>query len=193
MRFDVLSLVDHIPDPHTGKFNETQAGRYEQLLDMAVTAEQGDMGGIWLGEHHTSHCIMPSPQMVLAAAAVRTKRIRLGTAVSLLPNTDPVRMAEEFATLDLLSHGRAELGLGSGITEHTFKLFGQRLEDISSISVENLELLEKLWTDDEVTWSGKHPPPIAHLRIEPLTYSGKPIPIMRAAGSSIEKARDAGL
>src|ERR1700739_221679 len=98
--------------------------------------------------------------MALAALAVQTKKIQLGTAVSLLPTNDAVRLAEDFATLDLLSNGRAEIGFGGGFTDHTFRLFGVDIAKNSEISRENLDLIQKLWNDDEIHWSGKFRSPI---------------------------------
>jgi alkanesulfonate monooxygenase SsuD/methylene tetrahydromethanopterin reductase-like flavin-dependent oxidoreductase (luciferase family) len=191
LRLDICTLVDHLPDPHTHRHNETQREKYATLMAMAEHGEQGGFGGFWVGEHHASYYIAPSPQMILAAAAMRTKTIQLGTAISLLPNSDPVRLAEEFATLDLLSNGRAELGLGSGITQHTYKLFGQKLEDADGLSRENLDLLETLWTQEEVNWTGKYRTPIEDTRLEPRTLSGKAIPITRATSGSERTVRDA--
>ncbi len=116
MRFDVVSLGDHLPDPNRRHYNQTQCDRYQTLVQMGLRAEELGFGGIWLGEHHASDYIVPAPQMILAAIAAGTRRIRLGSGVSLLPNSDPVRLAEEFAMLDLFSKGRAEIGFGSGIT-----------------------------------------------------------------------------
>jgi alkanesulfonate monooxygenase SsuD/methylene tetrahydromethanopterin reductase-like flavin-dependent oxidoreductase (luciferase family) len=192
VRFDLISLGDHLPDPHTHQYNETQAERHEMWVDLAVQAEALGFGAVWFGEHHCSDYIVPSPQMILAAAAVRTSRVRLGTAVSILPNNDPVRLAEDFATLDLLSKGRAEIGFGSGFTEHTFALFGQDINLSDKISAENLELIQKLWNEREINWEGRFRPPIHGLQIEPRTFSGKALPINRATATSIDVARDAG-
>jgi alkanesulfonate monooxygenase SsuD/methylene tetrahydromethanopterin reductase-like flavin-dependent oxidoreductase (luciferase family) len=193
MRFDVVSLGDHIRNPYTGRFNETQAGRFAMIVDLAVLGEELGFSGAWIGEHHASDYIVSNPQMLLAAVAVRTKRVRLGTAVSLLANADAVRIAEDFATLDLLSNGRAELGIGSGITEHTFQLFGQDIEKAAEIGAEKTALLTRLWTEREVTWSGEFRSPIIDTRIEPRTFSGKPIPITVATGGTEATARRAGL
>lgn len=192
MKFDLISLGDHLADPVTGQFNDTQSSRHRFWVEYGIFAETAGFDAFWLGEHHASQYILSSPQMVLAAIAVQTSRITLGTAVSLLPNNDPVRIAEEFATLDLLSEGRAEIGFGSGITPHTFALFGQNIEDGVAMSLENLELLTKLWNESEIDWQGRFRSPIRDTILQPRTYSGKAIPINRAVGSSIETARHAG-
>ncbi|MGE0735502.1 MAG: LLM class flavin-dependent oxidoreductase [Alphaproteobacteria bacterium] len=193
MRFDIVSLGDHLPDPHTKKFNETQAERVKFWVEMGVQAERNGYDTYWLGEHHCSDYIISVPQMLLSAVAVRTNRIRLGTAVSLLPNNDPVRMAEDFATLDLLSNGRAEIGFGGGFTEHTFKLFGQDLSKSAEMSQENLNLLQVLWNQNEINWEGKFRAPIHESRLQPRTFSGRSIPINRAVAATQATARSAGL
>lgn len=192
MRFDFVSLGDHLRNPYTGAYNETQAGRYAMIVDLAVLSEELGFDGAWVGEHHGSDYIVPSPQMMLAAIAMRTKRVRLGTAVSLLANADPVRIAEDFAMLDLLSNGRAELGIGSGVTEHTYQLFGQDITQAEEIGAEKLALLTRLWTERDIEWSGKHRAPITQTRIEPRTLSGRPIPITVATGGTEATARRAG-
>jgi alkanesulfonate monooxygenase SsuD/methylene tetrahydromethanopterin reductase-like flavin-dependent oxidoreductase (luciferase family) len=192
IKFDIIMLGDHLPDPHTGQYNETQAERFPLWADLVVRADQLGFHAAWFGEHHCSNYIISSPQMLLAAVAARTFRIRLGTAVSLLPNSDPVRIAEEFATLDLLSGGRAEIGFGGGITEHTFRLFGQEVKDGAEMASENLKLLLDLWNKENIEWTGRFRPPIRDSRLEPRTFSGKSLPVNRATATSIATAREAG-
>jgi alkanesulfonate monooxygenase SsuD/methylene tetrahydromethanopterin reductase-like flavin-dependent oxidoreductase (luciferase family) len=192
MKFDYITLGDHLPDPHSGRYNETQAERHRMWIDMAVQSEALGFSGVMFGEHHCSDYIISAPHMLLAAVAARTSRIRLGTAVSLLPNNDPVRLAEDFATLDLISNGRAEIGFGSGLTLHTFNLFGQNIENSAEMSAENLELLEKLWNENDISWTGKHRASIHDTALEPRTFSGRAIPISRATASSLTTAEHAG-
>ncbi len=193
MKFDVLSLGDHLPDPHTRQYHETQAGRYRFWVELGVQAESLGYDAFWIGEHHCSDYIVSSPQMVLSAIASRTRRITLGTAVSLLPTNDPVRLAEDFATLDLLSEGRAQISFGSGFTEHTFALFGKDSARSAEIGAEHLELLEHLWNSTEdINWQGVHRSPIHESRVQPRTLRGKAIPINRATASSRETAEHAG-
>ena len=192
MKFDVLSLGDHLPDPHTGNYAETQAERFQFWVELGVCAEQTGYDGFWIGEHHCSNYIVSAPQMVLAAIAARTKRIRLGTAISILPNNDPVRLAEDFAALDLLSNGRAEIGFGSGYTQHTFQLFGQDIHNSHEISIENLELLQKLWNEQDIDWHGTFRTPIQQTALQPRTFSGKALPINRATAGTEATARSAG-
>lgn len=192
MKFDLVSLGDHLPNPHTGRYTETQAERFAFYVEQGIAAERLGFNAYWLGEHHCSDYIVSSPQMLLAAIAVQTSRIKLGTAVSLLPNNDPVRLAEDFATLDLLSKGRAQIGFGSGFTEHTFKLFGQDLNEVDALCAENLALLQKIWTERTVTWSGRFRAPIDNLEFQPRTFTGGVLPIHRATATSLDTARAAG-
>lgn len=192
MRFDFFSLGDHLPDPHIGAFHESQAGRHRMWVDLGVHAETLGFSGVFFGEHHGSSYVLSSPQMLLAAVAARTTRVRLGTAVSLLPTNDPVRLAEDFATLDLISDGRAEIGLGAGITEHTFRLFGHPVEHAAELSAEHLDLLQRLWTEPRVTWAGRRRPPFEDFELQPRTAAGRPIPIHRATATSLATAEAAG-
>lgn len=191
MQFDMLSLGDHLPDPHTGEYSENQTQRYQMWADLGVAAEKLGFSRVLFGEHHGSDYICPAPQMVLASIAGRTNRIGLGTAVSLLPNIDPLRVAEDFAILDALSNGRAEIGFGSGFTEDAFRLFGQDMADSDALAAENLALIEKLWREKSVTWSGRFRASLENFHPEPRTVSGRPIPISRATAGSIQTAEAA--
>jgi alkanesulfonate monooxygenase SsuD/methylene tetrahydromethanopterin reductase-like flavin-dependent oxidoreductase (luciferase family) len=192
LRFDCFTLGDHLPDPRTGRFHETAAGRHRMWVDLGVHAEALGFSGVFFGEHHGSSYIVSAPHMLLAAVAARTSKVRLGTAVSLLPTNDPVRMAEDFATLDMLSDGRAEVGLGTGITEHTFRLFGLPVEHAAELSAEHLELLQRLWAEPRVSWAGKRRPAFEDFELQPRTASGRPIPIHRATATSLATAEQAG-
>jgi alkanesulfonate monooxygenase SsuD/methylene tetrahydromethanopterin reductase-like flavin-dependent oxidoreductase (luciferase family) len=179
MKFGLVSLGDHLSDPATGRHAETQAERFQLWVDMGVRAENGGFESVWLGEHHFCDYVLSSPQMVLAAIAARTRTIRLATAVTLLANHDPVRIAEDFATLDLLSHGRAEVGIGTGITPNTYRLLGQDPASASEITAESLDLLTRLWGEPTVHWKGKYRAPFDGGRLEPRTCSGKLMTIYR--------------
>lgn len=192
MKFDWFTLGDHLPDPHTGAFHETQGERHRMWVDLAAESESLGFSGVFFGEHHGSDYILSAPHMMLAAVAARTARVRLGTAVSLLPNTDPVRIVEDFATLDLISNGRAEIGLGTGITAHTFALFGQDMANAAEMSAENLDLMQRLWRDRTVSFQGRHRAPFRDFDAQPRTQSGRPIPIHRATATSLATAEQAG-
>lgn len=192
MEYHLISLGDHLIDPFTGKHNESQAVRFNAIVKQGVLAEKLGFSGVWIGEHHSNDYIVSNPQMILAAIASQTQKIKLGSAISLLPNTDPVRLAEDFATLDLLSNGRAEIGFGGGITPYVFKLFGQDVADADAIFRENFDLIQKLWNEEVVNWSGKFRPALENFRLEPRTFTGRALPITRAAGTTQRTAIEAG-
>ena len=126
MEIGLLTLGDWLPDPTTGQ-RISQAERHRTLVESAVRAEAAGFDSVWLGEHHFCDYILSAPPVVLAAIAERTTTLRLGTGVTLLANLDPVRVAEDYATLDLVSEGRAELVVGRGILADTYaRLFVRR-------------------------------------------------------------------
>ena len=144
-----------------------------------------------MGEHHRPDFIISAPEVVLAAAATITKRIRLSSAVTVLSSADPVRTFQNFASLDLLSNGRAEIMAGRGSFIESFPLFGYDLRDYDSLFTEKLELLMKLNKGEFVTWKGKHRPAIENLGIYPRPYQEK-LPIWVAIGGTPESIIRAG-
>ena len=191
MEFDILSLGDHVPKPGSSDYADSQAERHALWVEMGRIGEKMGYRGIQFGEHHDSEYIISAPHMILAAIASQTRRIKLGTGVSLIANIDPVRFAEDFATLDLLSGGRAEVAFGSGIEENVFRLFGQDARCRNAMIAENLHLLRRLWNEKEVDWSGAFRADIAAVRLQPRTLSGRAIPIARGTGS-VDTARAIG-
>jgi alkanesulfonate monooxygenase SsuD/methylene tetrahydromethanopterin reductase-like flavin-dependent oxidoreductase (luciferase family) len=191
MRLGLMILGDLVPDPHTGRV-ASQAERHRAFVELAVLAEEVGLDSVWLGEHHFCDYILSSPAIVLAAIAERTSRIRLGTSVALLPNLDPVRVAEDYATLDLLSGGRVELAVGRGIVPRVYEGFGQDPEDARTLQEERLELLLRLWTEQEVDWEGTTRAPIRDLRVEPHPAQRPHPPVWLGGGSSKASAELAG-
>src|SRR5204863_966468 len=129
-----------------------------QLLDRIVYADKMGLDVFGIGEHHRKGFLDSAPTLILAAAAARTKRIRLTSAVTVLSAADPVRVFQNFATLDLISGGRAEMVAGRGSFIEAFPLFGYNLEDYDELYAEKLELLLKIRDNAFVTWSGKFHP-----------------------------------
>jgi alkanesulfonate monooxygenase SsuD/methylene tetrahydromethanopterin reductase-like flavin-dependent oxidoreductase (luciferase family) len=191
MQFDILSLGDHVPAPGQSHYIDSQAERFALWVKMGRLGEELGFRGIQFGEHHDSQYIVSAPHMVLAAIAAQTDTIKLGTGVSLLANIDAVRFAEDFASLDLISGGRAEVGFGTGIEDSVFKLFGQDAKNRNDMIAENLELLQRLWSENEVTWEGKFRAPLHGFRLEPKTFTRRSIPIARGTGS-LDTARKIG-
>ncbi|MGH7682476.1 MAG: Atu2307/SP_0267 family LLM class monooxygenase, partial [Candidatus Eiseniibacteriota bacterium] len=145
-----------------------------------------------IGEHHRREYLDSAPTMILAAAAMRTSRIRLTSAVTVLSAADPVRVFQEFATLDLLSQGRAEMVVGRGSSIEAFPLFGFRLDDYDSLFEEKLELLLKIRENEYVTWSGKYRPSLTGQGVYPRPVQD-PLPIWRGVGGTPESFVRAGM
>src|ERR1700720_3034010 len=132
------------------------ARHLNELLEAITLADEVGLDVFGIGEHHRREFLDSAPALILAAAAARTKRIRLTSAVTVLSAADPVRVFQEFATLDLLSRGRAEMVVGRGSFVDAFPLFGFPLEDYDSLFAEKLELLLKIRESEHVHWSGRH-------------------------------------
>jgi probable LLM family oxidoreductase len=163
----------------------------QHLIEEIELADQVDLDVFGVGEHHRPDYAVSSPAVVLAAAASRTKRIRLTSAVSVLSSDDPVRVFQDFATLDLISNGRAEIMAGRGSFIESFPLFGYDLGDYDALFSEKLDLLLKLRDSARVTWSGKHRPPLQNLGVYPRPLQD-PLPIWIAIGGTPQSVVRAG-
>src|SRR6185503_10070680 len=159
MEIGLYTFAETTPDPSTGRTVSPQQ-RLRDLLEEIALADQLGLDVFGVGEHHRPEYVVSSPAVVLAAAAERTSRIRLTSAVSVLSSDDPVRVFQDFATLDLLSGGRAEIMAGRGSFIESFPLFGYDLEDYDELFAEKLELLLVLRAREHVTWAGRHRPPL---------------------------------
>lgn len=166
--------------------------RMHHLLEAIELADQVGLDVFGVGEHHRPDFISSAPVVILAAAAARTRSIRLSTAVTVLSSDDPVRVFQDFATLDLLSNGRAEIMAGRGSFIESFPLFGYDLQDYDSLFAEKLELLLKLRETEKITWSGKHRPPLNDLGVYPRPLQEK-LPIWVAVGGTPESVIRAGV
>jgi probable LLM family oxidoreductase len=171
------------------------AQRLKNLLEEIELADQLGIEVFGLGEHHRPDYAISAPAVVLAAAASRTKQIRLTSAVTVLSSDDPVRVFQDFATLDLLSNGRAEIMAGRGSFIESFPLFGFNLEDYDELFEETLQLLLILREHERVRWSGKHRAPIDGLSVYPRPVQN-PLPVWIAVGgtpASVVRAGTLGL
>lgn len=172
---NLFSLGDLIADPVTGH-RMTVAEKHRLAVDSAVRAEQAGFDGISIGEHHAMEYVYSSPPVILAAIAERTTALRLATAVTLLANLDPVRVAEDYATLDVLSGGRVEVVAGRGDTfGTTYSLFGHELAESRERFEEAVRLLLQLWGREEVQWKGRFRPPIDGRRVQPGPVQEPPV------------------
>jgi len=162
-----------------------------QLLDRIVYADKMGLDVFGIGEHHRKGFLDSAPTHILAAAAAITKRIRLTSAVMVLSAADPVRVFQSFATLDLISHGRAEMVVGRGSSIEAFPLFGYNLQDYDELFAEKLDLLLKIRGNEFVTWSGKFRPALKNLPVYPRPLQD-PIPIWLGVGGTPESFIRAG-
>jgi probable LLM family oxidoreductase len=176
-------------------FGELTAGtpgqRMRDLLEEIELADQVGLDIFGVGEHHRPDFVVSSPAVVLAAAARTTKQIRLTSAVSVISSDDPVRIFQDFATLDLVSGGRAEIMAGRGSFIESFPLFGFDLDDYDELFAEKLELLLALRSSEHVTWSGRHRAPIDRLGVYPRPEQD-PLPVWVAVGGNPQSAARAG-
>src|SRR6202167_4008327 len=191
MQIGIDSFAALVPDPATGHIVTPQQ-RLAHLLEEVELADAVGLDVFGLGEHHRSEYLDSAPAVILGAAAARTKRIRLTSAVTVLSAADPVRVFQNFATLDLLSEGRAEIVVGRGSFIESFPLFGLDLNDYDSLFAEKLELLLKIRESTQVYWSGKHRAPLNGQGIYPRPLQN-PLPIWMGVGGTPASFARAGV
>ncbi|MEI8105189.1 MAG: LLM class flavin-dependent oxidoreductase [Actinomycetes bacterium] len=191
MELGLYTFAELTPDPDTGRTISPQQ-RLANLLEEVALADEVGLDVFGLGEHHRSEFVVSSPAVVLAAAAARTKRIRLTSAVTVLSSDDPVRVFQQFASLDLLSDGRAEIMAGRGSFIESFPLFGYDLHDYDDLFSEKLDLLLALTRSERVTWAGRHRAPLNDTIVYPRPVQ-EPLPVWIAVGGAPESAARAGI
>lgn len=194
MEIGIYSFAETRTDPVTGR----QVGAPRRIAELLEEIELADRLGLdvfGVGEHHRPDYAVSTPSVVLAAAASRTERIRLTSAVSVLSSDDPVRVFQQFSTLDLVSGGRAEIMAGRGSFTESFPLFGYDLADYDALFQEKLELLLRLRDEERVTWSGRFRAAMAGRDVYPRPIQN-PLPVWVAVGGtprSVLRAADLGL
>ncbi len=186
----VSSFAETTADPVTGEVM-SHAQRLQEVVEEVVVADQVGLDVYGLGEHHRPDYAASAPAVVLAAAAARTQRIRLTSAVTVLSSDDPVRVFQDFATLDGLSGGRAEIIAGRGSFIESFPLFGQDLSDYDELFAENLELLLAVRASERVTWRGGHRPAIHDRGVYPRPVQD-PLPVWIGVGGNPQSVVRAG-
>ena len=162
-----------------------------QLLDRMVHADRVGLDFFGIGEHHRKGFLDSAPAVILSAAAARTERIRLGSAVTVLSVDDPVRVFQQYATLDLISKGRAEIVVGRGSFIDAYPLFGFNLQDYDRLFIEKLDLLLKIREQETITWSGKYRPALRDQSIYPRPQQSQ-LPIWLGVGGTPESFARAG-
>lgn len=191
MRFQVLDIIPHQRNPLTGDMVST-AERLEQVIETARRTEDLGYDAFAVGERHAGEFISSSPTTVLAAIAATTSRIRLQSGVTVLSVLDPVRVAEDYATIDQLSRGRLELTIGKGNEVLQYPLFGLDLADQWDLLAEKYALLRRLWDEEDVTWSGRFRSALS----EPTTTTPRPFAgtprVWHGSATSLASAELAG-
>jgi probable LLM family oxidoreductase len=194
MELGIYTFADLPVDGSTGKY-ESAHQRIQDLIEEIVLADEVGLDVFAIGEHHRPEYAVSAPAVVLAAAAVKTRNIKLSSSVTVLSSDDPVRVFQDFSTLDLLSNGRAEIMVGRGSFIESFPLFGYNLKDYDALFSEKLALLLQLNTAEVVTWTGKHRPSFQELGVYPRPLQ-KELPIWIAVGgtqSSVVRAAQLGI
>ena len=178
-------------DVNPGAGPDRVAKRLKELLEEIELADRLGLEVFGVGEHHRPDYAVSATTVALAAAAARTERIRLSSAVTVLSSADPVRVFQEFATLDLISNGRAEIMAGRGSFIESYPLFGFDLDDYDELFAEKLELLLALRASERVTWSGKHRAPLRDIGVYPRPVQN-PLPVWIAVGGTPASVTRAG-
>jgi probable LLM family oxidoreductase len=191
MELGIYTFAERTPDPRTGHLVSPEQ-RLADLLEEIELADQVGLDVFGLGEHHRPDFVVSAPAVVLGAAAARTRRIRLTSAVTVLSSDDPVRVFQDFATLDLISGGRAEIMAGRGSFTESFPLFGYDLDDYDELFAEKLELLLALRDAERVTWEGRHRAPLADQEVHPRPLQER-LPIWIAVGGNPQSVIRAGV
>jgi probable LLM family oxidoreductase len=185
MEIGIYTFVENTPDPDTGRILDP-AQRLRNLMEEVALADQVGLEVFGIGEHHRADFMGSAPTVMLGAAAERSKTIKLSTAVTVLSSDDPVRVYEQFATLDLLSGGRAEIMAGRGSFIESFPLFGYDLNDYDELFAEKLDLLLQIRDEERVTWEGQFRAPLQDQAIYPRP--SRKIPIWIGVGGNPRSA-----
>lgn len=191
MELGISTFVETTPDTETGE-TISHAERIRQVVDEIVLADQVGLDVFGVGEHHRADFAASAPAIILAAAAARTSKIRLSSAVTVLSSDDPVRVYQQFATVDAISNGRAEIMAGRGSFIESFPLFGYSLDDYNELFDEKLDLLINIANNEIVNWEGVHRPSIKGLGVYPRAVQ-QPLPIWIGSGGNQQSVVRAAL
>jgi len=190
MELGLYTFGEMTPDPASGATISAER-RIAEVIEAAQLADEAGLDVYGIGEHHRPDFAGAAPPVILAAIAATTKRIRLTSTVTVLSTDDPVRVFQQFATLDLISGGRAELMAGRGVFLEPFTLFGQNTASYDEIFAEKLDLLLKLRDEERVTWSGRHRPALVNQPVHPRPNQKK-LPVWIGVGGTAFSAARAG-
>lgn len=190
LEFGIYTLGDHLPDPLTGERISAEQ-RIHDIIEYAKLADQAGIDFFSVGESHQAYFATQAHAVVLAAIAQVTKRIKIGSSSTIVSTSDPVRVYENFATIDLISGGRAEIIAGRASRVGLFDLLGYELRDYEELFEEKFDLLLKINRQETIDWEGRFRAPLKHATILPRPQNGS-IPIWRAVGGSSASAMKAG-
>ena len=190
MELGLYTFVENTPNPETGK-KLHPSERLKNLMEEIELADQAGLDVVGIGEHHREEYISSVPAVILSAAASRTKNIRLSSAVTVLGSEDPVRVFQQFAILDLLSEGRAEIMVGRGSFIESFPLFGYDLNNYDELFEEKLHQLLEIRKNELLNWKGKHTADVKNRGVYPRPLQEK-MPIWRAVGGTPKSAYQTG-
>ncbi len=190
MDIGIDSFAAVLPDPATGKV-PSATDRMANLLEEVEVADRVGLDVFGIGEHHRAEFLDAAPAVILAAAAARTKTIRLTSAVTVLSAADPVRVFQEFATLDLIAKGRAEIVVGRGSFGEAYPLFGFAMEDYDDLFTEKLDLFLKLRETTHITWRGRFRPPLVGQGVFPRPHQPR-LPVWLGVGGTPQSFARAG-
>jgi alkanesulfonate monooxygenase SsuD/methylene tetrahydromethanopterin reductase-like flavin-dependent oxidoreductase (luciferase family) len=192
MEIGLVSLGDWLPDPVTGR-RISQVDRFRQIVELGVLADELGFVTFHVGEHHFSEYAVSSPAVMLAAIAERTTSVRLSTAVSLLPHHDAVRVAEDYATVDVLSSGRVEMIAGRGVYHEHYQHFGGSWDESDAMLSESVDLLRQLWSNERVSWRGTWRGPLDDVTVHPRPVQQPHPPVWLSASSLASVVRAVSL
>ncbi len=190
LEFGIYTLGDHIPNPHTGE-RISSAQRIQEIIEIAKLAEQAGLDFFSVGESHQEYFTTQAHSVVLAAIAQATSKIKIASSSTIISTSDPVRVYEDFATIDLISKGRAEIIAGRASRVGLFDLLGYNVRDYEELFEEKFELLLKINEEDIVNWNGEFRAPLRNAKVLPRPDNGF-IPIWRAVGGPPASAIKAG-
>lgn len=189
MELGIFTFVENTEVLGVGRLSPTK--RLEKLLEEAEMADRLGLDVFAIGEHHREEYISSAPSVILSAIAARTEKIRLSSAVTVLGSEDPVRVFQQYSTLDLISKGRAEIMVGRGSFIESFPLFGYDLQNYEELFDEKLEMLLEIQKQDTLSWKGTHSQTVENRGVFPRPHQEK-IPIWRAVGGTPKSAYQAG-
>lgn len=190
LEFGIYTLGDHLANPHTGERISAQQ-RIKEIIEMAKLAEQAGIDFFSVGESHQEYFTTQAHTIVLAAIAQATEKIKIGSSSTIISTSDPVRVYEDFATIDLISNGRAEIIAGRASRVGLFELLGYNLRDYEELFEEKFELLLQINENEVVNWSGNYRAPLKNAKVLPRPKEGS-LPIWRAVGGTPASAIKAG-